>query len=116
MEQEIKVKRTEYGFVTVDIPEGEDPFDTVYNEYTAGNVNWGDEEFEVLNNGEEDILADGENRIAILLENALSVIREHTENPDEMDYQEEFIRVLKEELGMKPDEIREFTGIEVDDE
>lgn len=116
MEQEIKVKRTEYGFVTVDIPEGEDPFDTVYSEYTAGNVNWGDEEFEILKDDEDDGPNNGANRISVLLENALSVIREYTENPDEMDYQEEFIRVLKEELGMTPDEIREFAGIEVDDE
>lgn len=114
MEQEIKVKRTEYGFVTVDIPEGEDTYDIVYEEYTSGNVNWGDEEFEVL--PDEGETERRENRLETLLLQALSVIREKTECLDEMDYQEGYIQVLIDELGMTPEEIMEYTGIGVDEE
>lgn len=112
MEQEIKVKRTEYGFVTVDIPEGEDAYDIVYEEYTSGNVNWGDEEFEVLSDDGE--AERREDRLETLLLQALSVIREKTECLDEMDYQKGYVQVLVDELGMTPKEIMEFTGIEVD--
>lgn len=117
MEQEIKVKRTEYGFVVIDIPEGEDRFSAVYGEYTAGNVNWGNEDFEIIDETDAEASDCGrEAHLSNLLENAVSYIREQTVNPDEMDYQQEFIRVLTEDLGMTADEIKNFGGIEVDEE
>ena len=199
MKQEIKIKRTEYGFITAEVTANADIFKIAYEEYTAGNINWGNEEFEVIDesklhkyvwkdivyvnnkfyseafeiSGEMDdkntyridefleavalkykvdtsdvktymmdnidfdtkglmwgaaecgCYIDGkaefvvpqteDNRLKSLFENALSVIKEYTENLDENDYQEEYISVLQNELGMTANEIAQYAGIEVDD-
>ena len=52
MKREITVKRTEYGFVTVDIPDPKKNYDVVYDEYMSGNVIWGKEELEIVENKE----------------------------------------------------------------
>lgn len=48
MKKEIKVKHIEYGVVTVDIPENEDPYDAVFDAYCNGEVVWGKDELDIV--------------------------------------------------------------------
>jgi len=43
---EVNIKRTEYGFVTVEAENEDEARTKAYNAYCNGNVNWGDEETE----------------------------------------------------------------------